>query len=201
MAGTINHNTEFGVPIFDISLADFKQHQQLLIEHFLGMRESAQSSRKSNRGDCHSDDKLFKSEHPWVVWLVQTLFQASGERVKQGGYLPTNQDVVMSGCWANINDAGDWNSPHSHLPDIWSGVCYIDVNSKDSSVLRRDGDIIFINPLPLSIEHNRAATKTARPKNGSLFLFRSYLLHMVAPHFDTKPRITVAFNMKFKPAA
>ncbi|MFT4615372.1 MAG: hypothetical protein ACI9NT_002525, partial [Bacteroidia bacterium] len=161
-----------------------------------------QSAQKSNKGGWHSEENLFKSKHPSVQWLVRNLFIASARSVKDSDYFPDKQEIVMSGCWVNINESGDWNAPHSHLPDIWSGVCYIDVNSKTSADMKsdKDGDIVFFNPLPLWVEHNRPVVTYARPENGKVYLFPSYLLHMVAPHYDDKPRISVAFNMKFKPA-
>lgn len=203
MAGSINRTMKFGVPIFDLELADFEQHRQALIDHFLALREQEKSASKSNKGGWHSEENLFKSQHPSVQWLVRNLFIASARSVKDSEYYPENQEIVMSGCWANINEAGDWNAPHSHLPDIWSGVCYIDINDKDSpdSKSDKDGDIVFFNPLPLCVEHNRSVVTYARPENGKIFLFPSYLLHMVAPHYDDKPRISVAFNMKFQAKA
>ena len=201
MSGTINRNVEFGVPIFNIDLKDCEQHRQTLIDHFLTMRDNDPGSQRSNQGGWHSREDLFKSNHPSVQWLVRTIFTAGLESVKQGGLLPQGQTLAMSTCWVNINESGDWNAPHNHFPDEWSGVCYIDVNSKDPTAVKtdRDGDIIFLNPLPLGLEHQRAVSITATPQNGKLFFFPSYLVHMVAPHFEQKPRISVAFNLTLKP--
>jgi len=203
MAGHITLNNEFSVPIFNIDLEDFQRHQPALVEHFLSLRENDKGTNRTNQGGWHSPDTLFKSEHPSVQWLVRTIFQAGVQSVKQARLLPPGYDIVMSGCWVNINESGDWNSPHNHLPDEWSGACYIDVNSKTAAAVKsdRDGDIIFFNPLPLSVQYQRGATLIARPANGKMFLFPGYLLHMVAPHFDDKPRISVAFNFKLKPVA
>jgi len=33
-------------------------------------------------------------------------------------------------------------------------------------------------------------------KDGTLYLFPGYLLHMVAPHYEQDPRISMAFNFR-----
>ena len=83
----------------------------------------------------------------------------------------------------------------------WSGAFYVDVNSKDAVLVKseKDGDIIFFNPLPLSKQYQRAPTILATPTSGKMYLFPGYLMHMVAPHFDEKPRISVAFNLTLRP--
>lgn len=201
MAGKISCSMEFDAPIFEIEVAGFAEHQQALVDECLAMRAQDASIAKSNQGGWHSPETLFKSQHPSMVWMVRNLFEATVAAVKQIGMHPPAEQMVMSGCWANINDAGDWNAPHLHLPDVWSGVLYIDVNAQDCAQRKgdSDGDIIFVNPMPLGVKLGRPATKSRRPENGKMFLFPSYLLHMVAPHYDEKPRISVAFNMKFKP--
>lgn len=203
MSGKITLNNEFSVPVFNIELDEFAQHQQSLVDHFLTLRTSDKGTSRTNQGGWHSEDNLFKSEHPDVQWLVRAIFQAGAQSVRQAQLLPSGHDIVMSGCWVNINEAGDWNSPHNHLPDEWSGACYIDVNSKTATTVKsdRDGDIIFFNPLPLSVQYQRAATIIATPANGTMFLFPGYLLHMVAPHFEARPRISVAFNFKLRPVS
>lgn len=201
MSGKITLNNEFAVPIFNIELDGFEHHKQLLVEHFLSLRANDKGAARTNQGGWHSNDDLFKSEHPSVKWLVRTIFQAGAESVRQAQLLPPGNDIVMSGCWVNINEAGDWNTPHNHLPDEWSGAFYVDVNSKDAVLVKseKDGDIIFFNPLPLSKQYQRAPTILATPTSGKMYLFPGYLMHMVAPHFDEKPRISVAFNLTLRP--
>lgn len=201
MSVKITLNNEFAVPIFNMDLDGFAQHQESLIDHFLTLRANDKGTNQTNQGGWHSKGDLFKSEHPSVKWLVRTIFQAGAESVKQANLLPPGKDIVMSGCWVNINESGDWNSPHNHLPDEWSGACYIDVNNKMASIVKsdKDGDIIFFNPLPLCVQYQRAPTIVATPSSGKMFLFPGYLMHMVAPHFEAKPRISVAFNFTLRP--
>lgn len=203
MSGKITLNNEFAVPIFNIELDGFELHQQPLIEHFLSLRANDTGAQKTNQGGWHSKDDLHQSQHPSVKWLVGRIFQAGAESVKQARLLPPGYEIVMSSCWVNINQAGDWNSPHNHLPDEWSGAFYVDVNNKNASTVKsdKDGDIIFFNPLPLNIQFQRAPTMIATPGSGKMYLFPGYLLHMVAPHFDEKPRISVAFNLALRPLA
>jgi len=47
----------------------------------------------------------------------------------------------------------------------------------------------------LGPKYERQISFNLKPANGKLLLFPAYLIHMVAPHFDQEPRISMAFNL------
>ena len=192
----ISRELQFGVPIYEVDLPEFATHRQALVDHFLALRGSSDSVTFSNQGGWHSRNDLHRSEQPCVRWLVQLLAQTGNQCINHASNVADNATVVMANCWAMINEAGDWNAPHAHFPSDWSGVCYIDMNNKGTNVVKgdKDGDILFFDPLVLGPRYGRPPTITKTPVNGKVLVFPAYLVHMVAPHFDESPRISVAFN-------
>ncbi len=197
----ISRELQFGVPIYEVDLPEFALHKQALVDHFLALRKASESVSFSNQGGWHSANDLHRSEEPCVRWLLQLLAQTGIRCINHAGNIPENAAVTMSSCWVTINEAGDWNAPHAHFPSDWSGVCYIDVNERGTKVTKgdKDGDILFFDPLPLGPQYRRPPTITKTPVDGKVLVFPAYLVHMVAPHFDESPRITVAFNFNRVP--
>ena len=201
MQATINNSTIFGVPIYEIDIPDFSKHREKLAKKIIALSESDQGIKATNSGGWHSSRNLHSSDDVEVQWLIQQIYQFSSECIKHSRTMPDPKaDIVLSSFWANINNFGDWNVPHAHFTDDWSGVCYIQINEQDPETRKsnEDGNIFFFNPLMLGPQYQRWATINYRPKNGKLMLFPSYMVHMVAPHFDNAPRISVSFNFKFK---
>ncbi len=188
----------FALPIYEKLLPEFSSRQQRLVQMLLAMRDAQPGIVRSNQGGWHSDDKLHLSGDPDVQWLMQQLLTVASVCVHEFESDRPHGEVVMTTAWANVNDAGSWNSPHMHLPADWSGVFYVSVDESGSSREGpvRDGDIMFFNPMPFGARHKRPTTVNYSPRNGLLLLFPGYLLHMVAPHNAAEPRISISFNLR-----
>ena len=197
----INKHTPFGFSIFEMVLPQFEEHQGKLADFILTARDSNRGLYRSNNGGWHSSNKLHLDEGPSVKWLIRELYKIGQLCVFQEQRIPNNHRLVISACWANINESGDWNAPHAHQPAEWAGVCYINIcdSPEEKRKSEQDGNIIFINPLPFGPHYDRSPTISYKPTVGSVFIFPGYLLHMVAPHFSDQPRISVAFNLRFSP--
>ena len=200
MNTTVESRWHFGAPILDTDLPQFSEHQNALINALQSLRgNDTPNMQRSNQGGWHSLDNLHTSKGPDIQWLSKSILQLASQTIKQFEGENFTGEVGLTSLWANINAAGNWNMPHSHLPNEWSGVVYISVNeTSSSSTVNRSGDLIFINPLPLNTQHRRPPTISYTPRSGKLFLFPGYLLHMVAPHNDSEDRISVAFNFKLR---
>ncbi len=189
----------FGVPILETSVPDFLEHQQGLIKAFQELRLNSKDMQRSNQGGWHSLDNLHHSQDPHIKWLTQEVLRIGSHSIRHIEGDEFKGKIGLNGLWVNINSHGNWNMPHSHLPNEWSGVVYISVPEnpgKEKNPKQRDGDIIFMNPFPIGRQYNRAPSVSYEPKNGFMFLFPGYLLHMVAPHNGAEDRISVAFNFK-----
>lgn len=202
MLSDLRVNSPFGIPIYDVKIADFQSHQQALSETILAIRKKALSEKVSNQGGWHSRNNLHLSDNPEIRWLIKEIQSVSGDCIRHSMIGTNAVQLELSTCWANVNEAGDWNAPHAHFPADWSGVCYIQINRQTVETVKSDmdGDILLFNPLPLGPQYRRPPTINRRPQNGHILLFPSHLVHMVAPHFEKDPRISVAFNFSISPS-
>eukprot|EP01083_Nonionella_stella_P118815 354814_1 len=110
-------------------------------------------------------------------------------------------DIVNS--WININRGIALNVPHSHPNSDLSGVMYIEIPKGVKKDF--DGDVWFEDPrnnlfdnnmkLPFG-QFNEALQIT--PSDGLTVLFPSWLRHWTMPSYSDKPRVSFAFNVKFR---
>ena len=193
-----DNRLHFGVPILEVQLDDVKARQTEIRSALLQLRETEQGIQRSNQRGWHSQDDLFNRKEAVYGWLSPMIFGVGGKLIRHAEKLPDDAEILLSSLWVNINDAGSWNAPHAHLPCEWSGALYIDVNENppESQSGIHDGDILFFDPIPVGAPYRPATTVAYTPKIGTMFIFPSYLLHMVAPHFEEDPRISLAFNFR-----
>jgi len=189
----------FGVPIFEAGLPNFAENREAIKQALLTMRANDEEGiTRSNQRGWHSHDELHQTKEPILQWLTEQIYQVGAQLIRHAEKLPADAPIFLSSLWGNINDFGAWNAPHAHLPCEWSGVIYIDVNENPTE--RNGGicpgDIMFFDPVPVGAPYRPAATVNYTPKNGTMFMFPGYLLHMVAPHYDEDPRISMAFNFR-----
>lgn len=189
----------FGVPIFESELPQLGEHRQAIVHALQAMRsQDERGVHRSNQRGWHSEDNLHQSSDPALKWLTDQIYQLGNQLIRHAEKCPPESEIYLTSLWANINDFGAWNAPHAHLPCEWSGCVYIDVNETPAPSENgiHDGDIMFFDPVPAGYPYRPASTVSYTPKNGTLYLFPGYLMHMVAPHYEDKPRISMAFNFR-----
>lgn len=195
---TIQARWHFGIPIYEKHLPGYSALESAVMQHVHQLKETGTGMRRSNQGGWHSDETLHMTEHPETRQLIHSLLQVACACIGDFEGERKYKDIQMVGAWANINQKGDWNAPHEHMPCTWSGVFYLDAGEPlghdNPAVL--DGKILFFDPLPLGQEWKRPPNVVYRPKTGTMLLFPSFLTHMVAPYFGDKPRISLAFNLR-----
>ena len=108
-------------------------------------------------------------------------------------------ELVMSGCWANINPPGGRNSVHSHPNNFLSGSYYV-------SLPGGHGSITFDDPRPQA--HVMMPPSTCRNaynsnvvtldvKPGRMIFFPAWLSHSVPINRTGQDRVSIAFNLMF----
>ena len=187
----------FGVPIYEKTLNAHAEHKNAVITRIQGLREADIGVRRSNQGGWHSSDNLHLNDDPYLSALMVNLLKVASACIRDFEADRTFKDIRMVAAWANINQQGDWNAPHEHLPCTWSGVFYVDagtpLTADDPKSL--EGKILFFDPLPLGHEWKRPPNVSYTPQTGTMLLFPSYLTHMVAPYQGDRARISIAFNL------
>jgi tetratricopeptide (TPR) repeat protein len=114
------------------------------------------------------------------------------------GVVPTAHRLAM---WAVVMDTDGYQMPHIH-PSAWlSGVYYPEL---PESLGRGGADVAGWIEFGLAAEEFRGGTdmpvKLFRPAEGRMFLFPSYLYHRTIPFGGDARRVSIAFDVKRKPA-
>jgi uncharacterized protein (TIGR02466 family) len=192
IVGKIEHQALFSVPFFATELDDFEKHQPGIVQRIKALQAKQPGLSHSNRHGWHSDNYLHNDSDPHIKWLFDHLgaFAVACAKHAKGKEV----ELSLYRSWANINPAGAWNMPHSHMPAHWSGVAYLQVEPNQQE---RDGDLILIDPFPVGHLHGRENTLNLRATPGKAFLWPAYLMHMVSPHQSSTDRISVAFNFAY----
>ena len=145
---------------------------------------------------------LFRDPHPALGWLKQCFERAVLDYAREAG-LDYRPDFEVQ-AWVNINRRGDYHNLHNH-PHSWlSGTYYVAMPDQSGAAVHRSD----LNPGAISFFDPRAqANMTAvrgdgqfdpehrlLPTAGDLFLWPSFLHHLVHPNLVDDPRISVSFN-------
>ena len=190
--GRLEHQALFSVPFFSMELNGFEKHQSGIVQRIKALQAEQPSLSHSNRDSWHSGNFLHNDSDPHIKWLFDHLGEFAVTCAKHA----TGKDVELNlyRSWANVNPAGGWNVPHSHMPAHWSGVVHLQVEPNQPE---RDGDLILIDPLPVGALYGRAGTLNLHATQGKVFLWPAFLMHMVSPHQSATDRISVAFNFAY----
>ncbi len=198
--GKLEQNGHFGIPVYSIMVREFELHRQPLIDYILKLREQDQGVNRSNVRGWHSTEDLHGHDNEHTLWMSQKIQNIGLTAAKHFHGEKRPGMPQLAACWANVNDTGAWNAPHQHLPADWSGVFYLRAENESEAGKNgiADGDLLFFNPLPMGRRFDRPTTIGYRPKDGKMLIFPAYATHMVAPHFEQQPRISISFNLFWK---
>ena len=155
-------------------------------------KNDPEGKNASNAGGWQSKSSKLSDENP----LLNNIILSSIKNLP----LVENLDIDVDG-WTNINFPGSFNTSHTHPNCHLSGVFWIKV--PDNS-----GDIIFEDPnnfnkfveLESYTEDFKNYFGCSRimhsPEEGQIFIFPSYLVHMVDKNNSCEDRISYAFNIR-----
>ena len=109
------------------------------------------------------------------------------------------RDIVLSGCWANINPPGAKHSIHMHPNNFFSGVYYVQSDSKANSIRFHDPRAQAEVIMPPRYQHNTYNTNLIEleTKPGRLVLFPAWLKHDVPTNLSARERISVSYDLMF----
>ena len=102
-----------------------------------------------------------------------------------------NRDINI---WTNVNEVGSKNVVHSHKPDAWAGIYYLQAEET--------GNLVFTNPANLLLQCNPKSPYTRKtgikPKDGMLVLWPGWVPHEVEENQSNKQRINLAWGVNFR---
>lgn len=176
-----------------------------------GLRERILAHAKQSRGVQVTNVNGWHSENGQLEFLGELreqVFQRMLLMVNEAtGRLITERGVASLAlrwsflAWANVSEAGAFNTTHTHPGMTWSGVYYVEAG--ESPGLQNSGALRFGDPSPGSAESflpfQARVCPEIRPVAGLMVLFPSYVPHSVHPHRGSRLRISVAFNLRNEP--
>ena len=171
----------FPISLYTEKVADPDTLNADLAEDILAWRKDDPKGHPRSTGGSgwHSQVDAFK--RPAFAEMVKAVVHQATEVFKAERYSNCNARLVE--MWANVNDRGGYNTPHTHGEAAdWSGVYY--VNATDEAP-----PIGFLGPY-------RGLSHSVKAEAGTMLLFPSWLMHHVPPHEADCPRISVSFNIR-----
>lgn len=190
----------FHTPVWSRKVLD---HQRLNA-HILQMLDKLQSEtptiQRSNVGGWHSHDQIHRG--PDFAEIRKVIGKTCAACATFMEFDFDNFDLVIKEMWINKNGPGDFNKAHIHPNAILSGVYY--VKTPEGS-----GNLELYDPVPARLM-NIYPIKKRKPINlqaveyraeeGLLLIFPSWLQHAVQPNRSEDFRVSISFNISFKPA-
>jgi len=167
------------------NLKDDNLNKEILNE--LDTHKSQKKYRKrSNRGGFQTEIES--------RYIKNCLIQQSFFMLKRAYELPDCRAYIDA--WINENKKGDYNNLHSHIGSNYSGTYYVSVPEKDGElVFKRDPAVLWTRNQEIVSNNETSNTWILRPQNNMFILFPSHIEHMVVPHGEAKPRVSVSFNI------
>ncbi len=137
-------------------------------------------------------------QRPQFAELVE-LFEKAG--IAAADYLKLRcRDLVVTGCWANVNPPGGHNPSHAHPNNYLSGVYYVTIPEGEGKIQFEDPRVQAQVMMPAVTEftpHNgNCISLTIKP--GRLLVFPAWLSHSVPANRSSENRISISFNLMFK---
>ncbi len=154
---------------------------------------------KENEGLRNSNKGGYHSKYIYNEKINKCLLEKSAELIVQN-YNLKNVKISLLNLWINRNLKGNYNVPHIHPSSNFSGIYYVDVTKEGGELIffRADRSSQMLETQSFLKDKDFQEEFHIKPKKNQLLVFPSHLLHMVTPHFDNKPRISVSFNISIK---
>ena len=184
----------FPVPLWGFDLDNSKEVNTSIENRVYQKSKNEKSRHASNEGGWHSEGNM--SDDPVMKSLLRFIEWAVGELSTEAGMKYSTYKIFL---WTNLNRPGDYNSVHSHPDSQLSGVYYVKIPSGDCGTLRLYNPMYHYN-YPNSQGYNipfTTPTADVINKEGSLYIFRSPIMHDVTRNNTQEDRISVSFNIVF----
>ena len=109
------------------------------------------------------------------------------------------QEIKITGCWANLYAPGAAHRAHSHPNNYLSAVYYVRTWPGADTINFHDprSQTGVIRPPVTELTAANTDQVVVRVKDGTLLVFPSYLVHSVDANASGESRASVSFNLMF----
>ena len=185
---TITHISYWATPMWYVDLPDLKNQQASFISCIHDLRYKHPSRTKSNRGGWQSP--LIKPQSGPLKSLVDEILKIS-----------TNLDLnisesALSQMWVNVNKKGDYNFIHQHSSKYdLSSIYYVKTPENCGRLIFRDPRPAAMGVPLLNFNYDKGELQFVNPVEGRLFIFPTFLDHMVEPSESDEERISISADI------
>lgn len=175
------------------------------------LRDTILARRRKHPGSNHSNLGGWQSDMGLLHWggnparsLAREVL-ALADTVTVDEAQPDRPHNWSLEAWANVNEAGHANLPHSHAGAsgcFWSAVYYLTAADGAGGALLFDdprGPMVGTHGPSLRFRGGTERRLQLAPEAGLLILFPAWLIHSVLPWQGSTPRISIAFNLSAEP--
>ncbi len=148
---------------------------------------------KSNLGGWQSGNIIYPDSPFFFLLDIQKICQEFCNDI-----LEIDKSIILSSAWININQKFNSNQSHTHPGCILSGVYYI-------KTPKECGNIKFIHPAQdmmtrdwsnsISFNSYNSELWWLPSEEGRLYVFPSWIKHLVEPNMSDEERISISFNV------
>jgi uncharacterized protein (TIGR02466 family) len=165
---------------------------ETLLQELAALGAPLASLRPGENWQSDQDLHLRAGFRPLTSWIQKAARQLLD-------HLHVQADIMITGCWANVNAPGTGHRLHSHRNNFISGVYYLQTQAGADTINFFDPRVQAGAIRPPANEPTAENTEVAQVRivNGALILFPAWLLHAVDTNRSTKPRISISFNLMF----
>lgn len=112
---------------------------------------------------------------------------------REAGFDLGGRRLKLDSLWANVMRPGATHSGHLHPHSVVSGTFYVAVPPGSGALKLEDPRL----PMLMAAPPREGTFVYAEPREGSLFLWESWLRHEVMPSTAKAERISVSFNYRW----
>ena len=196
MNETIEVLTLYNAGLFVVKDVGTEEQREDLKKQILHAKENNIGEKSGSNPGCWRSNATYDNVD-WLYSAIRGLSDKANEMNFQLDHIYKsyvekceNRDVSM---WTNVNEVGSKNVIHSHKPDAWAGIYYVQGEGT--------GNLVFHNPANLLSDCNPTSPFTRRtgiaPKDGMLVIWPGWVPHEVEENKSNKQRINIAWGLNF----
>ena len=166
-----------------------------LKKQILHAKENNIGEKLGGNPGCWRSDAKYEMD-----WLYDAVREVTNQANKMYFEKDSTFNSIIGKCqnrdiniWTNVNEVGSKNVVHSHKPDVWAGIYYVQGEGT--------GNLVFHNPANLLSDCNHTSPFTRKmglePRDGMLVIWPGWVPHEVEENKSDKQRINIAWGIKF----
>lgn len=185
------HMELFPTRVWSVSLSALNEHVPQWTAQIESWRQQHPVAEgRSNRMGWNSTQTLF--DDPLFLPLAQAVRTVFDFIFNEMGP-PLHRYQLKA--WANVHDAGGYNTFHNHAGALLSACYYLKVPAGSGPIVLRDPRPgALLSPWQGSLRPNAGSEISIAPEAGQLLVFPNWLEHGTEAHAGSESRISIPVN-------